>query len=171
MDTVNEKLIKADESLKEAMLSMAREFAESGEDGYQEVLDDVSAYFKRLDRWAKGEDLPSHVVQENVYWLVRGDLILGLIKLRRKVNEALLIEGGHIGYGVRPSERRKGYGTAMLGLVLDEARALELNRVMLTCDADNIGSAKIIERNGGKLSGTAVSPRTGKAVLQYWIEL
>ena len=171
MDTVDVKLIKADESLKEAMLSMAREFAESGEDGYQEVLDDVSAYFKRLDRWAKGEDLPSHVVQENVYWLVRGDLILGLIKLRRKVNEALLIEGGHIGYGVRPSERRKGYGTAMLGLVLDEARALELNRVMLTCDADNIGSAKIIERNGGKLSGTAVSPRTGKAVLQYWIEL
>ena len=165
------KLIKADESLKEAMLSMAREFAESGEDGYQEVLDDVSAYFKRLDRWAKGEDLPSHVVQENVYWLVRGDLILGLIKLRHKVNEALLIEGGHIGYGVRPSERRKRYGTTMLGMVLDEARALELNRVMLTCDADNIGSAKIIERNGGKLSGTAVSPRTGKAVLQYWIEL
>ena len=171
MDTVDVKLIKADESLKEAMLSMAREFAESGEDGYQEVLDDVSAYFKRLDRWAKGEDLPSHVVQENVYWLVRGDLILGLIKLRHKVNEALLIEGGHIGYGVRPSERRKGYGTTMLGMVLDEARALELNRVMLTCDADNIGSAKIIERNGGKLSGTAVSPRTGKAVLQYWIEL
>ena len=171
MDTVDVKLIKADESLKEAMLSMAREFAESGEDGYQEVLDDVSAYFKRLDRWAKGEDLPSHVVQENVYWLVRGDLILGLIKLRHKVNEALLIEGGHIGYGVRPSERRKGYGTTMLGMVLDEARALELNRVMLTCDADNIGSAKIIERNGGKLSGTAVSPRSGKAVLQYWIEL
>ena len=171
MDTVDVKLIKADESLKEAMLSMAREFAESGEDRYQEALDDVSAYFKRLDRWAKGEDLPSHVVQESVYWLVRGDLILGLIKLRHKVNEALLIEGGHIGYGVRPSERRKGYGTTMLGMVLDEARALELNRVMLTCDADNIGSAKIIERNGGKLSGTAVSPRTGKAVLQYWIEL
>jgi len=171
MEAVDVRLINADEAYTDAMLDMAREFERSSEGGYQEALDDVSAYFRRLRRWAAGGDLPSHVVQENVFWLVHDGRIMGLIKLRHRLNEALLIEGGHIGYGVRPSERRKGYGTMMLRMVLEKARALGLERVLLTCDADNVASAKIIESNGGIKSGTSISPRTGKEIFQYWIEL
>jgi len=79
-------------------------------------------------------------------------------------------EGGHVGYDVRPSMRRRGYGTAVLRLVLPLVRQHGIQRVRITCDADNIGSIKIIERNGGVLAGEEISPASGKLVRQYWID-
>jgi predicted acetyltransferase len=66
--------------------------------------------------------------------------------------------------------RRLGHGTALLRLVLIEARAQGIERVRVTCDDDNIGSIKVIERNGGVLSGHGTSTKTGKPIRQYWIE-
>ncbi len=79
--------------------------------------------------------------------------------------------GGHIGYRIRPSERRKGYGTLILALTLAEARKLGLPRVLLTCDQDNIASARVIQANGGALASEGYSPQTQTLVSRYWIEL
>jgi predicted acetyltransferase len=80
-------------------------------------------------------------------------------------------EGGHIGYDVRPSERRQGYGTLLLRLTLNQARALGLKRVLVTADTPNVASWRIIEKNGGVLHTEALSQQTGGLLRKYWIEL
>ncbi|HLL72624.1 MAG TPA: GNAT family N-acetyltransferase [Pyrinomonadaceae bacterium] len=95
----------------------------------------------------------------------------GTARLRHQLTPALEHEGGHIGYDIRPSARRRGFGTLILALTLERARILGLARALLTCDTDNTASARIIERNGGALAARVVSNRTGKLISQYWIEL
>jgi predicted acetyltransferase len=100
-------------------------------------------------------------VPYHTFWLVQDETrILGELRLRHRLTEMLAIEGGHIGYNIRPSERRKGYGTLQLRLGLEKARGLRLTRVLVTCDDDNLPSAKIIETNGGVLSGRSISPES-----------
>lgn len=98
------------------------------------------------------------------------DRILGAIHVRHHINHPKLkVVGGHIGYGIRPSERRKGYAKEMLRLALSEARTIGLNKVLLTCDENNIGSYKTIEANGGILESSIVVE--GKNKRRYWISL
>lgn len=92
-------------------------------------------------------------------------LVVGVIQLRHSLNEYLLKEGGHIGYSVRPSERRKGYASTLLQLCLAEAKQLGIERVLITCDDDNIASAGVIEKAGGVLQDI----RNGKK--RFWITL
>ena len=96
--------------------------------------------------------------------------ILGMINFRHYLKEGYLAEhGGHIGFGVRPSERRKGYAKAMLTLCLEECRARKLDKVLLTCDITNEGSCKTIKACGGKFERLAI---TGSEVDErYWIAL
>ena len=79
--------------------------------------------------------------------------LVGMIQLRHCLNDYLLHFGGHIGYSVRPSQRRKGYATEMLRLVLEEARRLGLKQVLVTCDAANEASRRTIRTNGGVVAG------------------
>lgn len=97
------------------------------------------------------------------------DRLYGALQLRHKLNDALRDLGGHIGYGVRPSERHKGYATRMLALALDRARKLRLSRVLLTCDKHNIGSARTIMKNGGVLENEV--QQATRITQRYWIEL
>lgn len=97
------------------------------------------------------------------------DRFVGAVNIRHYLNEGLLFDGGHIGDGIRPSERRKGYATAMIGLALDECRRLGIDRVLMVCDKTNIGSAKSIQRNGGVLENEIVSE--GVVQQRYWIQL
>lgn len=90
---------------------------------------------------------------------------LGYLALRHELNDFLLEQGGHIGSAVRPSRRREGHASRALGLALDEARALGLDRVLLTCDDDNEPSWRTIEAGGGVLEDV----RAGKR--RYWIAL
>jgi predicted acetyltransferase len=73
----------------------------------------------------------------------------------------ILLSGGHIGFGVRPSERRNGYGAKMLALALEKCRELAIEKALVTCDAENIGSAKTIMKNGGVLESEIKFQRTG----------
>lgn len=98
------------------------------------------------------------------------DIFVGAVNIRHFLNEKLLFNGGHIGDGVRPSERRKGFATKMVGLALDECRKLGITRVLMCCDKDNIGSAHSIIRNGGKLENEVVE-EDGTICQRYWIEL
>ena len=92
-------------------------------------------------------------------------LVVGVIQLRHSLNEYLLKEGGQIGYSVRPSERRKGYASTLLQLCLAEAKQLGIEKVLVTCDDDNIASAGVIEKAGGVLQDI----RNGKK--RFWIAL
>ncbi|WP_029232891.1 GNAT family N-acetyltransferase [Butyrivibrio sp. VCB2006] len=96
--------------------------------------------------------------------------LLGAVNIRHYLNEKLLKDGGHIGDGIRPSERRKGYATKMIGLALDECKKLGIDKVLICCDKDNIGSAKSIQNNGGVLENEFVD-EDGEVVQRYWIEL
>lgn len=98
-------------------------------------------------------------------WIVDGEEFVGYLALRHELNDFLLDQGGHIGYSVRPSRRREGHAARALGLALDEARALGLDRVLVTCDDDNVGSYRTIERNGGVLEDVRGVKR------RYWIGL
>ena len=97
------------------------------------------------------------------WWWVDGQEYLGRIALRHRLNERLLEAGGHIGYDVRPTARRRGHATAMLAAVLPHARALGIERALLTCDADNIASRRVIEARGGVLE----DERGG--LLRFWV--
>jgi predicted acetyltransferase len=98
------------------------------------------------------------------------DRIYGAVSIRHRLNEDLLFRGGHIGYGIRPTERRKGFATKMLSLALEECREMNLKKVLVTCDKDNPGSARTIKNNGGKLENE-VTEDNGNIVQRYWIEL
>jgi len=99
-------------------------------------------------------------------WITEDGQILGGIALRHKDDDDI----GHIGYGVRPSARRRGLATWALGEMLTEARAaLALERVLIACQADNVASARTIERNDGVLEG--VRDTTHGPVRRYWIVL
>lgn len=105
-------------------------------------------------------------VPQSTFWAFIGERLVGICKLRHYLRPDLERHGGHIGYVVRRSERNKGYGTQMLALTLEKARALALERVLLTCYSENTGSAKVIKRNGGVLT-EELDPGTSR----YWIEL
>jgi len=168
------ELFQPTAKLRTAFLGMAAEFNAAG-DGfshYEKARDDFPRFLEKLDDMAAGRNLDPGIVLMNTYWLVeKRKIILGLSRLRHSLTPALRLEGGHIGYAIRPSARRQGYGTRVLELTLLKARGMRLDRVMVTCDADNIGSKQIIEKNGGHYSEHAVSPRSGKQVIHYWIEL
>ena len=105
------------------------------------------------------------------FWLMDDATSIAPLTLRLRLNEEFLHSGGHIGYVVRPSKRRCGYGTALLGLGLDKAREYGLERVLLTCNADNIGSRKIIEANGGQFENAVDVAGQDVQKLRYWINL
>ena len=105
------------------------------------------------------------------FWLMEEDIWIGLLTLRSHINEQFLHTGGHIGYVIRPSKRRCGYGTVLLRLGLIKARERGLSRVLLTCDETNTGSRKIIEANGGQFENAVVVEGQTVKKLRYWISL
>jgi predicted acetyltransferase len=102
-------------------------------------------------------------------WIVEGDRYLGAIGLRHELNDFLLRAGGHIGYGVRPSARRRGLASFALGEMLGEARRRGLGRVLITCNVDNVGSARTIENAGGVLED--IRDTEIGTIKRYWITL
>lgn len=94
---------------------------------------------------------------------------VGAVNIRHKLNDRLLLDGGHIGDGVRPSRRREGIATQMIALALEECRKLGIFRVLMVCRKDNIGSAKSIQNNGGVLENEPIVD--GIIIQRYWINL
>ncbi|MFF3200758.1 GNAT family N-acetyltransferase [Streptomyces sp. NPDC002962] len=137
------------------------------------VLDDpavFSAWVQQLQQQSdRSVALRDGWVHATHWWIVEGDSYLGAIDLRHRLNAFLLHSGGHIGYSIRPSARRRGLATWALGAVLPEARALGLGRVLITCDDDNVASARTIERNGGVLEDVRTTDEGIKR--RYWITL
>ncbi|MDQ3916944.1 MAG: GNAT family N-acetyltransferase [Acidobacteriota bacterium] len=150
---------------------MAEEYLLSGDPRYRLALEDFPRFLSEISDGARGAGLPPGRVPYSTFWLAAGRRLIGSSRLRHRLTPDLEDEGGHVGYDIRPSERRKGYGTLILRRTLEEARGLGIGRVLLTCDADNVASAKVIEKNGGRLRDQAVSKRSGELISRYWIEL
>lgn len=113
---------------------------------------DISQWIKQCDLMRHEETVPNpDWVEADQFMLVRHSdkRVLGMINFRHYLNPLIAETGGHIGYGVRPSERRKGYGTQMLKLCLLKVKEFGLDQVLLTCNTDNEASRKTIIAGGG----------------------
>ena len=133
------KLLDPSKDKKEAFLRMAQDWLDHGNDRYGLALEDFDAYLARVHRFRDAAQIPVGRVPETEFWL--GDdagEIVACVRLRFWLTPLLEVEGGHIGYDVRPSSRGRGFGTAALGLVLPEARRRGLERVRLTVNSDNL---------------------------------
>lgn len=107
-------------------------------------------WLNTIEKESKGIDLLEGRVPSTVYFLMNNDRIISHISIRHSIdNDFLKLYGGHIGYGVRPTERKKGYATIMLHLALIKCKEIGLENVMISCKESNVGSAKIIENNSG----------------------
>jgi haloacid dehalogenase superfamily, subfamily IA, variant 3 with third motif having DD or ED/haloacid dehalogenase superfamily, subfamily IA, variant 1 with third motif having Dx(3-4)D or Dx(3-4)E len=100
---------------------------------------------------------------------VERNIFVGAVNIRHYLNDSLLLNGGHIGDGVRPSERRKGIATEMIRLALKECKKIGIDKVLMVCDKDNIGSAKSIQKNGGILENEVIVD--GIVEQRYWISM
>ncbi|WP_234533798.1 GNAT family N-acetyltransferase [Paenibacillus pseudetheri] len=162
--------------LKEASLSDGRDIFEMimeigpGENGFVNngfdlAYSEFPDFIRDRIALSRGDNLlPNYVPQTN-YWLLIDSYPVGVGKLRHSLNDQLRKSGGHIGYSIRPSERGKGFGKIFLAELLKKAADLRIDKVMLTCDPNNVASRKVIEANRGILSGI------GDGKCNYWISL
>ena len=136
-------------------------------------LESGRAWLDEVERFSRPETVPEGKVVSTQFILVReaDDRLLGMLQLRHYLNDYLRRVAGHIGYSVRPSERRRGYAKRMLAMALDEARMLGLERVMISCSVENEASRRTILSNGGVFESTVLDETDGELLERYWIEL
>ena len=129
-----------------------------------------------IEKCRLGKDpatVPAHLVPATPFIYVREEAgrVVGMLQLRHCFNEYLEKYAGHIGYSVRPSERRKGYATAMLRDALPYCRELGITDVLISCVVENEGSRKTILNNGGVYESTVHEPQSDRDLERYWIHL
>lgn len=129
----------------------------------------LNEYIQLIQDNEIGRNLSDGWVPSTTYWLIDNDVFIGHINIRHILNDYLARIGGHIGYYIRPSARKLGYGTKMLELSLPKAKELGLEKVLITCDESNIASKTIIEKNHGQFQDKVTTE--GEPKLRYWIEL
>lgn len=127
-------------------------------------------YLELLAEQERGERLPANHVPSTFLFAFAGTRIVGRVSIRHALNPYLERFGGHIGYVVVPEYRRQGHATAILRQSLQIARQkLGLTRVLVTCDDDNVGSIRTIEKNGGVLESIVAGPDGDQPKRRYWI--
>jgi len=131
----------------------------------------LAQYLEALGRRERGVNLPPDHVPETFLFAFKGHRIVGRVTIRHALNDALRRGGGHIGYIVVPEFRRQGCATEILRQALRIAHdQLGLARVLVTCDDDNVGSIRTIEKNGGVLEGIVGGPDLDTPKRRYWID-
>ena len=131
---------------------------------------DFEAFCAELDNMERGE-VEGRVPSTTLFAIdTERDIFVGAVNIRHYLDDYMLNYAGHIGDGVRPSERRKGYATEMIRLALEECRKLGISRALMVCDKTNIGSAKSIINNGGVLENE-IELDDGEIDQRYWIDI
>ena len=166
------KLIKASEKFEKQIKDMLDEWYATGEKIVPYAIrrldyHDFKFYCENLEVAIP----PENYVKDSTFFCLdeERDIVVGAVNIRHYLNESLLLDGGHIGDGVRPSERGKGIATKMISLALEECKKAGIYRVLMVCDKDNIASAKSIINNGGVLENEV--DVDGVAQQRYWINL
>lgn len=168
------ELIFPNEAYYESYREAAREYEEKGITNHLFLKDGARSICEQAEDSREGRNLPPGFVKATYLWLVDGGEFIGEASVRHSLTEVLLRFGGHIGYGVRCSRWNQGMGTALLSGALRYAKdELGLSRVLVTCDDDNIGSARVIEKNGGVLQDKIQNEIDGvkRITRRYWIDL
>jgi predicted acetyltransferase len=130
-----------------------------------------ATYVKQLAAWRVGRDLPDQIVANTLLVADVDGVIVGRASIRHNIStEFLAREGGHIGYCVLPAHRRRGYATEILRQSLVVVRSLGVDRVLITCDDDNVGSASVIERGGGVFESLTGNRDADVPKRRYWID-
>ena len=134
-------------------------------------FDDSNEWIKICEAYEDLAKIPADYVPQTQYLFVRksDNRLVGMIQIRHYFNEYLEKYAGHIGYSVRPSERRKGYAKQMLAMVLPHCAALGLDKVLVCCIDGNIASEKTILANGGIYEYTVNEPARNRALKRFWI--
>lgn len=131
---------------------------------------DFSALIEKLDNSSKGIGLKDDMVPHSTYWLINEEnRILGAVNIRHRLNEKLLRGAGHIGYGIRPSERRRGHASEALRQALEIVKGFGVDKALVVCHKTNIGSARTIQKNGGVLENEVEID--GETFQRYWIDI
>jgi len=166
-------LQKANTNLEEAFFEFIKEWEDNKEEiiPYAVRLLDMNykEWLEYTNRIEKENTCPIHLVPAYTYFLIQNKKIIGAINIRHRLNDYLLNYGGHIGYGIRPSERKKGFASLMLKMALPIVKELGLKKVLITCDKNNIGSSQTIINNGGILENEV--DEDGSITQRYWITL
>lgn len=166
------KLIEPTMNLEEPYIDYISEWENAGE----QIVPFASKrnslnYIELIAKWKKDKTdrvYKQGFVPASLYFLIdQNKKIYGALHIRHELNDYLLNYGGHIGYGIRPSERKKGYATKMLSLSLPIVKELGIKRVLITCNKENIASAKTIINNGGILENEVYENR--EITQRYWI--
>lgn len=168
---MNIRLVTLTEEYKEQLFEMMDEWCATGEKivPYAIRKNDYHDFQYYLANLQITEEVDGKVPDTTLFCLdVDRNIFVGAVNIRHYLTEEMLVNAGHIGDGIRPSERRKGYATAMIGLALEEAKELGIDRVLMCCDKENIASAKSIVNNGGILENEVVV--NGVIEQRYWIE-
>jgi predicted acetyltransferase len=152
-------------------MEIAAEFRRAGENWFELAETDPDAFFTSIETLSLGYDLPPDRVRQEEYCLIDDKRIVGSCRVRHRLIATTELDGGHIAYEIRPSERGKGYGTAILRLALAKAHLLGLDEVLLTVYPWNYASIRVIEKNGGAFHSECRSPFTGGIVRRYWITI
>ena len=166
------RLIKASEEYCEQICDMLDEWYATGEMIIPYAIRRLD--YHNFDYYCENievRDTKNGLVPDSTFFCLdeERDIVVGAVNIRQYLNASLLLDGGHIGDGVRPSERRKGIATQMIGLALEECSKLGIYRVLMVCDKDNISSAKSIINNGGVLENEPVVD--GVPQQRFWIDL
>ena len=134
---------------------------------------DALTYIAECRKYISPETLPEGLVLATQFFYIRksDNRLVGMIQVRHYFNDYLLRFGGHIGYSVKPDERRKGYATSMLKTVLPYCKRIGLDKILITCIDGNIGSEKAILNNGGVYETTVNEPDMKRNLKRFWITL
>lgn len=167
-------LAKPTIELRDAYISFYEEWKESNENMVPWVISKDPSDFEDMLQFLAESEIEEHIpagwVPSSTYWLVDEEQkVVGAVNIRHGLTEKLLNCGGHIGYGIRPSERRKGYATAILALALQKTEELGIDRVLVCCDKENIGSERTILKNGGVFESEFIED-DGNVVRRFWIQ-
>lgn len=171
------KLIEPTMEYDEQIQSYRREFLEYGGSmdgcGSLRRFDRTQDWIDQVEMVKREETTPPELVPMTQYIYLResDNKIVGVIQIRHRFNEFLEKYAGHIGYSVCPGERRKGYATQMLKLVLPECKRLGIERVLISCVKGNEGSRKTILKNGGVYESTVYLAEREVYLERYWIDL
>ncbi|MBF9002534.1 GNAT family N-acetyltransferase [Vibrio nitrifigilis] len=170
------RLIAPSTLYQQQFIAFYREIEAAGEENrelYQPAQEDFQNYVNEITLHVQGKNLPEGWGPSSTFWMVDdSDNIVGVVRIRHNINAPILRnEIGHIGYDIAPSCRRKGYGTLILKMALSQAHELGISKLRLTADENNLGSRKIIERNGGMLDELKQSDEFNRRTATYWIDI
>ena len=167
---VKPDLSYADEIIKYKEESLAESPIINGSAGLDR-FSSIEIWFEELKKRSCEDTVPEGLVPSSTYLAVRekDNYIVGMIDIRHYLNEYLTQAGGHIGYGVRKTERNKGYAKQMLKLALEKCKELKIKKVLITCNEDNIASEKVILSANAKLED--IRNVDGENKKRFWIDL